>query len=915
MEEETIGLDEVVAIGYGTMKKSDLTGSVVSVQSGDLEKVTVTSLAHGLQGRAAGVQVTQTSARPGGPVSIRIRGGTSIQASNEPLYVIDGFPSGDLNNINPNDIQSVEILKDASATAIYGSRGANGVVLITTKRGVKGQNYVRYSGSISIGSAAKRLELMNAKQYAEYINDYMLNSGNDPKFSDQEIAQLGEGTNWQNEVMRNAIIQEHNLTFTGGTETTQYLVNVGYLNQEGIIIGSDFERYSLRANLDSSPKKWLKIGSNHSISHSITNSFREGTGAGPNAGPIDAALEYPPIESVFDEFGDYTHIGYVQAPNPVAFAMLNEQIGYDSKIVNNIFGEIKLPKGFSFRTSFGTDLLFSKNNFFSPNNIIPGESSGGIANIGAGLRINWNFINQLNYNFELGKHDISATLVSDIAKSRYEGIGASNSQFFTNTLGWAGIGTGTPESVPTPNASVNEWVIESYLSRLNYSFDNKFLITLSGRIDGSSRFAKNHKYAFFPSAALAYRLSQESFIENISSISNLKLRLSYGATGSQSISTYQSLNALASLGRPYTFDGKPAIGLVPSRLANPDLTWETTEQFNLGVDFGFFKDRINLVADAYIKNTKDLLLYLPIPMTSGYSSKLANAGSMQNKGVELALNTVNFEGSFRWTTAFNIGFNRNEVTDLGGLGEFFAGHVGVQIVHNQNVYKIKEGEPIGSIYGYVYDGIFQNQAELDAIQYAAGRIGGYRYKDLNDDGIINADDRTFIGRATPDFFGGFDNEISYKNFDLGIFFSYVYGNDIVSATKMNRMTFMPNETNQLLEGYEKYWRGEGTSSEVAAPGPQNSANSRLVSTHIVEDGSYLRLRSAQFGYTFSPKNSNWIENARIYLLGENLFILTKYKYGYDPEVNTQGLSNINLGVDSGGYPRPRTITFGVRLTF
>jgi TonB-linked SusC/RagA family outer membrane protein len=745
------------------------------------------------------------------------------------------------------------------------------------------------------------------------MNVFAENTGDVPFFTPGEVQGFGEGTDWQDEIYRTGIVQNHNLSFTGGAQNFNYAISGGYFDQEGVVINSKFKRYSIRANTDAQVKKWLKIGNNLTLAHTVTDNVKEAAGSNLNAGPIDAALGYPPVEDVYDEDGNYTETNLVQVPHPVAMARENFNKIYTTRMLGNLFGEIDFGKGLSFRTSIGADLLYNKANFYSPSIVQPGLSTSGRADINVGQSFTWNFVNQLNYNLSLNNHDISASLVYDLQHNRYEGLGTQNTQFFTNALGVAGIGTGAPDAVPTPDANHSEWALQSYLARVNYTFADKLLFTISGRVDGSSRFAKNKKYGFFPSGAIAYRLSEESFIQSAEAISNLKVRFGYGITGNQEIGLFQSLNALTSPNRPYTFDGKPAIGLVPSRLANDELGWESTEQFNLGFDIGLLDDRIFLTTDLYLKNTRDLLLNIPIPMTSGYSSKLANAGAMQNKGIELAINTVNFDGDFRWTTDFNIAFNHNEVTDLAGLEEFFAGTVGTTVVHQNNVWKIKEGEPMGSFFGFIEDGIFQNQAELDAVNYSAKQLGGYRYKDLNDDGAITEDDRTFIGRATPDFFGGLDNKFYYKNFDLGIFFNFVYGNDIISVTKLDYLYFSVTQNNMFEEVYDNYWRGEGTSDDISAPGVNAAA--RVVSTKILEDGSYLRLRVLTLGYTFPTANVDWMSRARVYLSADNLFVLTNYKYGYDPEVNTRGLNQIDWGVDNGAYPRPRTFTIGVNLTF
>ena len=951
-------LSEVVVVGYGTQKKSDLTGSVASVTSEELARSTIASLDQGLAGRAPGVQVTQQTGQPGGATSIRIRGGNSINSSNEPLYVIDGFPYYNDNNassagaiggaptvnalatLNPGDIASIEILKDASATAIYGSRGANGVILITTKRGKAGQSTIDYQTYYGVQEVIKTIPVLNARQYAEFRNDAFVNAqGLDgqglPTYSDAEVAALGEGTNWQEEIFRTAPLQNHQLSFTGGTDDVQYAVSANYFDQEGIIINSGLERYSLRANLDAKLNQRMRLGNNFTASYITSDLARTGGGVNgtvgvqsPGAGNIiQDALFYNPVIPVRDENGNYTSDnasdtrgegGGNQANtpngNPVAFANLATQESNTVRLLDNLFVEYDFLENLTLKVSLGADVFVNKENSYLPSTIIQGATApNGAASVGTLTSYSWLNENTLSYNKSLaGGHDIS--LLAGVTAQKYwsDAVSTNARDFATDVTTVYSLGAAT--TLDPAFSQYNQWTLFSYLFRANYSYNAKYLFTFSGRVDGSSRFGPNNKYGFFPSAAFAYRLSDENFIKDIEVIDDLKLRVSAGITGNQEIPTYRALSILAP--QRYAFENSaPVVGFAPSRLGNPDIKWETTSQVDVGVDLALFSGRINVTSDLYYKRTDDLLLEVQLPFSSGFANAFRNIGSVENRGLELGINTVNIDRAFGWTTSFNIAFNRNKVLDFGDEQERFIG-TDYNLLKGQAIGVIRVGEPIGNFVGYINDGIIRNQAELDAAPKSGNDfVGSRRFVDLDGDGEINDADRTIIGNALPKFTGGIQNNFRYKNFDLDVFFQFNYGNEIFNMTQLE-LEFLNGRQNNATTVLDRFQPGVNEDTDVARAGNPPYVYFRQAHTRWIEDGSFLRLRNLTFGYNLptSKLGIDWLRTARVYFSAQNLWLLSDYR-GYDPEVNINPQSNTLLGIDYASYPSAKVYTFGVNLGF
>jgi len=928
MEEDMIGLEEVIAIGYGTVKKSDLTGSVGSVKVEEVMKNPVTSLDQALQGRVAGVQIVQTTAQPGGNTFFRVRGASSIYAANEPLYVIDGMQintntnlswlsapiSGALSNLNPGDIESIEILKDASATSIYGAKGANGVVLITTKRGKAGTDNISFEAYYGLQEITKRIEVMDAAQYAELFDEAGQNAAiedgvtYEPKYPDP--MSLGEGTDWQDHIYRVAPTQNYQLTFSGGNTKTQYTISGGYFNQEGIIIGSDFKRYSFRTNIDHSIGDRLKVGTNLSVNKSKANMVGSSTQAGFFPGVVNTALTISPTLSVKDSTGQYT----IKDPdadawldNPVAVTREVRAIANTFKLVGNVYGSLELIKGLDLKISLGFDQYQNINDFYNPTFTYSGTFNDGQARFAHADFTKILNENTLNYNAAFGEHKLNALAGFTYQFETQRTFVDVAMGFPNDRLEFYGIADAS--RVPNIMASFAEQAVVSYLGRINYGFREKYLATLTHRIDGSSKFGPNNRFAHFPSLALAWRISSEPFLENVPAIYNMKLRASIGTSGNDAIPNYLYIPTLST--NEYYFNNTgPAIGYYQDRIGNDDLRWETTRQLDIGLDLAMLGGRISFVTDYYNKNTFDMLYYAEVPYTSGFNTALINVGSMVNNGLEFTLNTVNFTGNFNWTTDFSISFNKNRITDLNNNNETYI---------SDDTYKLKigywsiiaVGEELGSFYGLEADGIWQLEEEEQAALYGA-RPGEFKYVDRNDDQKIDEADRKIIGSAQPDYFWSINNTLSYKGFEFSFYFQGVEGNDILNSNRFE-LESGNGKSNAAIEMLDR-WTPTNQSNKY--PRANRNTDYLRMSDRYLEDGSYIRLQLVSLGYElpsgFTEKVG--VDRARIYVTGKNLLTITDYT-GFDPEVGRFGTSNIRQGYDLGGYPTARTYLVGINLNF
>jgi TonB-dependent starch-binding outer membrane protein SusC len=912
LAEDQNRLSALVVVGYGTQKRSELTGSISSIPVPGIKESAQLNFVNSLQGLASGIQVTQTSGAPGGSSSVRIRGGNSITGGNEPLYVIDGFPvySTNLSDINPNDIETIDILKDASATAIYGSRGANGVIVITTKKGSRGKGTVSYDGSVGFQQVSHKIGLLNAKQWGIYKNDALINNGKSPLFSAAQLDSLGQNsTDWQASALRNAPVRNHQITVSGGSDKTRYSASIGAFLQDGILIGSSFDRYSGRINLDSKVSEKFNFGFNVNGSYSINN----------NTSSITSLLYIPPTVPVYDNSGKYTFLSPYESAiaNPIASADLSTNATNTLRVFSSSFGEYEIIKGLKAKVLLGIDLSNYKQNRYTPSTLYEGSSVSGSASIDGGFSRNILNENTLTYTKNFKKNNLELLAGFTQQESVKETVGASAKTFTNDIVEYNDLSSGS--TLVKPSSNYEKWALKSYLGRVNYNYDQRYFFTASLRADGSSRLGENNRWGYFPSGSVAWQATNESFLKDFSrsiKLNNLKVRLSAGKTGNQEITPYQSEALLTGYSYPTGSGTTTLTGFAPSQIPNPNLKWETTAQYDGGVDIGFFNDRIKLTFDAYYKKTSDLLLAVAVPVTSGYASSVQNIGSVENKGLEFSLNTENVKTkNFSWNTDFNISFNRNKVLSLNeGVTQLLV----ASEVQTGNV--IVVGQSLGSFWGYKTDGIYRDASEIPAIPLLANtKVGDVKYVDLggNADGtpdgkITQAGDQTVIGNAQPKFIFGFTNNFSYKNFDLSVFFQGTYGNKIYSYIIQQLM--VPTGYQNVIAGFADHYTSTNTTAQYQRPNELITTNA--VSDLYVFDGSFLRLKSLTLGYNLPKKlaKSLKIEKARIYASGSNLLTLTTYP-GFDPEVNSYSTNSSRQGVDTGSYPTAKSYTLGLSITF
>lgn len=899
--EDILTLDEVVVIGYGTMKKSDLTGSITSISSEDLVAFPSVGIDQAMQGRATGVQITSLNGEPGAGVRIRIRGGTSINASSDPLYVVDGFAGGIAPP--PEDIASIEILKDASATAIYGSRGANGVILITTKSGKKGETVFEFNSSYSFEKIEKKLDLLNATEFAEFYNEVIANSGSS-NIPFPNPASYGVGTDWQDVIYRNGNLQNYQLSASGGKENIKYYTSINYYNQEGIVINSDYKRFSGLTNLEINTKKNLKFGTRMFFRRSVESGIKTQEKAN-STGVISAILNTEPTLGIYEEDGSYA-ISKIGDAKDNPYAVVKE---YVDEPTNDLFqgsgyGEWTITDGLVFKSTFGVNIRNYRTGNYIPTTLTAGENVGGDADISSNKITSILNENYLSYNKTINDiHKLNLMAGYSYQSYRNESWIASNRGFITDTYLYWNLDGGT--DYQNANSNLTEWEMLSYYGRANYNFNDKYLLTFTGRYDGSSRFGLNNKWAFFPSGAFAWNISQEPFLQSVEDISHLKLRVSYGITGNTDIGIYKSLANFSSTSAIH--NDTPVNAVIPSTVANNNLSWESTKQTDIGLDFGLWKERVIITADYYSMITDDLLYELPLPEYSGYTTSLRNIGSVENNGFELGLSTVNVQNeSFNWTSDFNISSNRNKVSSLPG-GEFTyrraPGHFNADDDHI-----LTEGSPVGAFYGRIYEGV--NKADGSPVyKDIAGRDADNNLI-MEPDGVVNNDDRTIIGDPNPDFIFGLTNTFKYKNFDLNIFFQGVVGNDIYNFTRMEIESV--NGMNNQLATVLNRWTPSNTDTDI--PVASNSYGYRS-SSRWVEDGTYIRLKNLSLGYNINKTllNGTGIDKVRLYVSGQNLFTTTDYQ-GYNPDVSYRD-DNYSLGSDYCLYPNTRRVTFGVNLVF
>ncbi|WP_222439156.1 TonB-dependent receptor [Echinicola salinicaeni] len=917
---DTNSLKEVVVVGYGSVRKSDLTGAVASISSEDITQVNaVSNLAQTLQGQSPGVQVSQSSGQPGDFMRIKVRGTNSLGAGNDPLYVVDGLPLDGLTaQFNPEDIASISVLKDASATAIYGSRGANGVIMITTKKGKSGKAKVSYSAYYGMQSLRKKIDVINAAEFAQLQNEVAQNDGVELPWTQDEINALGSGTDWQDLTYRKAPVQSHDLSISGGNEKTKYYSSFGYFNQEGIIRNSGFERMSFRTNIDHSFTEKLSFNTSFSIQNSKYNQaqFKSADGGG---GIPFTTMVMPPTQGVYAADGTYTRFTGVPwgQTNPVGLSDNWHNNDNNLRIIGNGSFGYEFVEGLKLKLSAGLDNGYNRSDIYYPSNISLGQRSDADGNpiFGVASKAYSNsatFINEnvLEYNKTFGLHNIIALGGISYQSSRSQGLNSGNAIGFLSDI-YENNSISSAVTKALPSSSFTDNKLMSYYGRFNYVYANKYYVTLTGRYDGSSRFSANNKYAFFPSGAVAWTLSEEEFLKSSDAISYLKLRASYGASGNQAIGNYQTLANLSS--RDVVLDNQLYTGFVLSTLENPNLKWETTKQFDIGVDLGFFNDKLLFEADYYNKKTSDLLLNVTLPGSGGFSSVLQNVGVVQNRGFEFMVSTENDFGNVHLSSSLNLTRNRTKVLDLGS--DAYGNPITFKTIGTGgNWFPTIVGQSMMQLYGYTVEGVYQTDQEaIDNGEPSKG-AGDYRFKNWDGEGVVNdTDDRTVLTSLEPKFTFGFNNRLTYKAFDMSILLVGSYGNDIVNEFRKYNLSLNGKWT-PTKEFYNSRWQGEGSSNTSERPSSRAGSSVRDYANSLwVEDGSYLRVRDITLGYTFKPTFlSQGSGSIRVYISAQNYLTFTKYS-GYDPEVSWAAAS-IN-GWDRGNYPASKSITGGLKVNF
>ncbi len=929
LEPQTGTLNDVILIGYGTSRKKDLTGSIASISAKDVDQTPITRPDQMIQGRASGVQVIQTNSAPGGNISIRIRGTNSINSSNEPLFVVDGFPgAGDLNTINPSDIESIEILKDASATAIYGSRGANGVVLITTKKGKPGTQSVNFENYYGTQTAQHLYKMMNATQFATYLdsvtaqNNRIANTNVALPYTSAQIGSLGAGTNWEKAVLRSAPIENHQLSLTGGTTDSRYNLSVNYFDQQGIVINSWFKRGTIRFNFDKTISPKFRMGLASQFAFSNENDALVNTNGGASGGVMYDALRFNPATPVKDSTGAYTYTTgpapYVDlAGNPVAYARstTNKTNNYRSLI--DAFLEYEIIKGLKFKTLAGADIEYTTLDFFTPSYLYAStqNTSSGNAVKNANTNYNWITENTLTYDKKIDDNNALNVVGGFSAQVFQQGtLSGSANGFFTNDLGTNNLSIGSTPLVPGSSQQRN--TLASYFGRINYRLFERYLFTATMRADGSSRFGTGNKWGYFPSGAIAWRMIDEGFIKNLNVFSDLKLRTGYGVTGNQEIGDYQSIPQYTT--NSYTLDNTRVVGVSINNIPNPKLSWEQTASADLGLDFGFLNNRLTGTIDLYSKKTTRLLFNEYVPTTSGFSSELINAGSVGNKGIDISLDFIAIDHKqFGWNIFGDFSSNKNRVLNLNGTNNLLAGNSSSSIFTGggQPTSILQVGHPIGSFYGYKFAGIWQTQDQITKSGQTSPVVhpGDPIYVDQNNDKTITGADRVIIGHALPKFIYGFTNNFRYGRFNLKAFVQGVNGDNILNENLYDIQNGF--STDNKLASVVHSWTGPGTSNTQARVS-STLRRSTGITSDVIQDGTYIRLKTVSLSYNIKLPTNKGIKTALLYVTGQNLITHTHYS-GFDPEVNSYGnnsnSNNLSLNTDYGSYPSARTYIVGLKL--
>ena len=894
LEPDIVALEEVVVIGYGSVKKSDLTGSVATINADETFKSPVSRIDQALQGRAAGVFATSSNNAPGGGTTIRIRGGNSITAGNEPLYVIDGFIGADETSISPSDIESIEILKDASSTSIYGTRGANGVILITTKKGSVSKPQVKINSSQGWQKVAGKIDVRNVREFAEFYNNGSINTGVAPYY---DLNKLPQGTDWQEVALREAYITDNSISVQGGTKQTKYYMSGNFFKQEGILLSNEFKRYNLSLNLEQKVSNFFKMDLSFRYSHRYTDNPKY------SAGQL-ATLS--PLLSVYDENGGYTYkydSGFL-FNNPIASANMNTDETINDRLMINGNAEFQIFKWLNFKSSLSTDLGFNKTQVYLPGSRSDraAQDLGGYGSLDNNKQTTFLNENILSFNKQMKNSEFNAMMGFTTQSFKGESSFLSGEKILNDVTKFYALEF-TDSEFRTISSDYNEWNILSFLGRLNYSISKKYLFTASYRRDGSSRLGKNNKWANFPSVAYAWKLSEEPFIKDIGIFSKLKLRTSYGITGNQGIPTFSTLSKLGTL--QGIINNTLYTGVIQGSLENPNIKWETTGQFDLGLEAGFLNDRLSFEFDYYYKKTTDLLFDVEVPYFTGFQTQLQNIGSLQNLGYEALINAkIISKPNFTWEVVANISQYRNKILDL-GKKEYIETYR-LPAPSTALTGKIIKGQPLGIFVGYTFD-------KIDPVS------GDMIFKDISGpggvpDGVINELDAGIIGNANPKFFGGLQNNLKYKNFGLSLFFQGVYGNDLYNTKLFNSSSL--ESGGNVLNSYSKVTAAQWTKANPeGAQWPGAGVSTKILNSNskFIQDGSYLRLKTLELSYVL-PHIGDF--ECRIYFTGTNLFLVKNKEYlNYDPEVSQFGTDDTLRGYDNVVYPNNKSYMFGINISF
>ncbi len=923
MKPEVSGLDEVVVMGYGTQRKGDITGAVSSIRAEDFNKGTNATFDQLIAGKAAGVQFVQNSGEPGGGVAVRIRGASSVNAGTSPLYVIDGLPIDNspvagggganfdsspsprnpLAGINPEDIESIEILKDASATAIYGSRGANGVIMVTTKKGKAGRTTVSYSGSYGQQRVANTVDLLSTAEYIDVINA-LVDAGASPE-SDRVTDVHAAGTDWQNLVFDNhAPIQNHSLAFSGGSAQSRYYLALNAFDQGGVLKNTTFNRYAAKLNVSSNITDRLEVGTALNVSYAHNEQVPSGFGINAQSGAMYTALNFDPTLPIYDSDGSYQLSPFLDMDNPLS--LVNEALATSNgyRTFGTAYAQYKITSSLTAKVNIGGDINTQRRDVYVGQKTRRAMAAGGSASVINGTQSNYLFEGTLTYDRRWDKHYLNVMGGATTQRFVYSSSFQDATGFPSDVTGTDNIGLGEQETYRIgTNRAANRLL--SYLGRVNYELNNKYLITASVRADGSSRFGINNRFGYFPSFALGWKLMEEEFMQDISVFSELKPRFSWGQTGNQDIGNYSALTTFGK-GPSAILDGQLNVGTDPARYPNPDLKWETTEQLNAGIDLGVLNGRISGSIDYFTKTTFNMLFALPIPSSTGYSTRLSNVGSIRNRGWEFAVNSENLTGELKWNTQVNLATLANEVLDIGQDNPIISGGAG----QTSGVFIMRPGSPLFSFYGWAIDGIWQEGDDFSVTRDAV-EPGDIKYRDVNGDGTVNGDDRVLLGNSFPNLTWSVGNQLSYKGFDLSIFLDGVSGAKMLNNNLAESYFPVSFRRNKYAELYLNRWTPENPSNRYPSfvnPGGQGD---KRVNSFTVEDASYVRIRNISLSYRFSP-GWQYLKNLGVRFSVENVATFTDYS-GFDPSINPNG-GAFNR-IDYNAYPLARTWMIGLTADF